>query len=221
MTTTAIGAKTSVCAALLLTTFLTTALSGCALEQSASRESARPTPTQTPLVFDNDPLQCLEPSGSRGESVGYCMTMTAQGMGEDYKVGDIRGPWFQFSWLCQVTGPSDVSISGGPSLLTHFTNPEADFKWDPKLYPTITISIDQGPKRDISYSTRNMYGVSQPDSISLLANNPDFMRDLAGASTLQLWARDADGVNHEMVFNVDGNVSKVAELSAKGYTCEF
>jgi hypothetical protein len=164
----------------------------------------------------------MEPSGASGESVGFCTTMTAEGLGvKGYKVGDIRGPWFSFDWVCQKAGPSSLTFQGGPLLLTHFTNPEADFMWDPKAYSTISISIDQGEKQEISYSTRNMYGVAHPESISLLDNNPNFMRDLAGATTLQVWARDADGVNHEMVFNVENNVARVAELAAKGYACQF
>jgi hypothetical protein len=196
---------------------LTTA--GC----SASPAQPSPSPTKTPLNFESRGLDCQESKGAQGSTVGVCTTITASGLGqEDFKVGDSKGPWYSLVFVCQTDGdPSSVSISGGPLLLTHFTNPEADFQWDPKAYPTLEISIDQEPRREIAYGVRNPYGKYQPDSISLLTSNPEIMQDLAGAKTLQVWARDADGVAHEFALDVEGNVEGVAKLAALGYSCKF
>jgi hypothetical protein len=204
-----------VCVSLTLT--LTTV--GCA----AGPSQPSPTPTKTPLNIESTGLGCQESEGAQGSQVGVCNTITASGIEQDdFKTGDSKGPWYMLTFVCQTdNSPSDVTIKGGPLLLTHFTNPEADFQWDPKAYPTIDISIDQEPRREIAYGVRNPYGTYKPGSISLLTSNPEFMRDLAGAKTLQVWARDADGVTHEFALDVENNVERVAELAAWGYNCKF
>ena len=198
---------------------VTLSAAGCA----AALPQPSPTPSKTPLNVESTGLNCQESEGAQGSMVGVCNTFTASGIEqEDFKAGDSKGPWYSLTFVCQTDGePSSLSISGGPLLVTHFTNPEADFQWDPKAYPTIEISIDQEPRREIAYGVRNPYGKYQPDSISLLTSNPEIMRDLAGAKTLQVWARDADGVAHEFALDVEGNVERVAQLAAWGYSCKF
>lgn len=196
---------------------ITLTTTGCT---SASPQS---TPTQTPLNVESTGLKCQESDGAQGSKVGICASISASGIEEEgFKTGDSTGPWSALTFMCQTDSqPSDVSIAGGPLLLTHFTNPEADFTWDPKSYPTIEISIDQAARKEIAYGVRNPYGDYQPDTISLLTSNPGIMRDLAGAKTLQVWARDADGVSHEFALDVEGNVERVAQLAAWGYNCKF
>jgi hypothetical protein len=123
-----------------------------------------------------------------------------------------------FQFICQTGSKPSMAFVLAQSDLR---NKDSRYTWNPETNPNFQFSIDQGPRKSMGYDITAANGRIFPDSIDLLDEWPDVMRDIAGAKTLQIWIKDSSGANREIAFNVEGNVSAVANLAAWGYNCKF
>ena len=163
------------------------------------------------LSFESDGWECKPYDGW-----GTCSNFTYEGAHESDSVSSPAYAALQF--ICfENSSQSEVYAYGANSLRDDSTR----FLFNPDAYPTFSYSIDGDSRKTSNYDIIANTGNVIPDSINLLDEWPEIMRDLAGANTLQIWLNDSDGVGRQLDMSVEGNVSAVATLAAWGFSCTF
>jgi hypothetical protein len=195
---------TALAAALILT--------GCS---SPSSTEVAETPEAKPaLQINSDGWNC-EPALDSASPHGSCALFTFAN--EDAEPNpEEPDPFAVAQLVCQAgKKPSTMIFYAG----SDFTN-EMFYKWNPAKYPTLHYSLDQGPRKEIRYDIKAANGRIDPEVFDI-DQNPDFVSDLAGATTLQIWVNDYKGVERELRYLVKDSVVSVGTLVAWGLACNF
>ena len=190
-------------------------LSGCTSPVTESNEIEQ-VPQETELSFESLGWDC-KPM----DEYAYCSNTTFEGASATGTSGtDLAdAPFGYLMFVCWGDSrPSMVTLNAGSSWENAF---DSEFLWNPVSYPTLTYSIDGGSKLSTAYEIAGPLGDINPDTIYLLREWPNVMRDISSAKTLQIWLTDSTGTERQIDLDVEGSVSGVANLAAWGYGCDF
>jgi hypothetical protein len=190
-------------------------LSGCTSPVTESNEIEQ-VPQETELQFESLGWDC-KPM----DDYGICSTMTFDGASDTgtTETGLPDVPFGHIMMICwQDSRDTMVTVRGGSSFANLF---DSQYLWNSVSYPNLTYSIDGGSRTSTAYEISNPLGEIFPDTIFLLREWPNVMRDISSAKTLQIWLTDSTGTERQIDLDVEGSVSAVATLAAWGYGCDF
>jgi hypothetical protein len=190
-------------------------LSGCTTPVPKSNEIEQ-SPKETQSSFESSGWNC-QPM----DEYAFCSITTFEGASatgiSDANLAD--APFGYLMFVCWGDSrPSMVTLNAGSSWEN---NLDSQYLWNPVSYPSLSYSLDGGPKTSTAYEITGPYGDINPDIIYLLREWPHVMRDISSAKTLQIWLTDSTGTERQIDLDVEGSVRAVANLAAWGYGCEF